>query len=95
MRILTSEGDRLLEIDPRVDKATSTCDPCITIANVQIEGPKTEIQLSKDPETAGLLIEVGLPELTSLKILIEKEDVKKLKALMNKEAIAFMVKAFM
>ena len=95
MRILTAENDTLLDIDLRIEKATSMCDPCIKIGNIQIEGPKTKLTCLKDKETSGLIFEVSLPDLTTLKILVEKEDVRKMRGLMNKEAISFMIKAFM
>ena len=49
----------------------------------------------KDEATDGLRLKLELPGITEAAIVIEKNDVKKLKSLMNKDAIKFMVKALM
>ncbi|MGN0038886.1 MAG: hypothetical protein ACI36Y_07135 [Coriobacteriales bacterium] len=95
MKILTSDGREMASIDLRVDKGAGTCDPAIRSCGMLVEGPKCEISLTRDPASGGLLLNLGLPELMGGSILLEKDDVRQVKSLMNKDAVKFMIQAFM
>ena len=52
-------------------------------------------RIQKDEGGDGLVLSLALPDLMTLGIVIEKDDVKQLKGLMNKDAVTFMIKALM
>lgn len=96
MKILIGEGrDELVSIDMAVEPDGRTCLPVIAGCGMLIEGPQTEVELVRTDDKNGLLMTMELPGITEAAILIEKEDIKKMKALMNKDAIKFMLSAFM
>lgn len=96
MKLLTANNEQLIDVDIQVDSKNGLCDPTMIVRDqIKVEGPQVQINLQKAPTGNGLLVQVGLPDLISFHIMIEKEDIKKLKGLMNKDALGFMVKALM
>ena len=94
MRFVTDQGETLAALSLSAE-STGECLPTTTMGPYQVEGPRMDLSIQKDEEGDGLLVKVSLPDLIEMGIVIEKEDVKQLKGLMNKDAIGFMVKAFM
>lgn len=95
MKLLINDSQELATIDFDVDAATGACSPTINSIGYRIEGPTVKAAFVKDEETDGLRLRLELPDIAEAAIVVEKDDVKKLKTLMNKEAIKFMVKALM
>ena len=95
MKLLLNGDQELATIDLAVDSVTGMCNPKIESLGYRIEGPVSKVVLVKDDETGGLRLRMELPGITEAAIVIEKDDVKKMKALMNKDAIKFVVKALM
>ena len=95
MKVFVNGDQELATIDLSVDAATGMCNPKIDALGYRIEGPAAKAALVKDEATDGLRCVLELPGITQAAIVIEKDDVKKLKSLMNKDAIKFMVKALM
>lgn len=95
MKVLFNGNQELATIDFDVDAETGMCNPKIDTLGYHIEGPKGIAALVKDEETDGLRLKLVMPDVAEAAIVIEKEDVKRLKRLMNKEAIKFMVKALL
>ena len=95
MKVLFNGTQELATIDLDVDAATGMCNPKIDALGYHIEGPKGIAALVEDDQTGGLRLKLEMPDVAEAALVIEKEDVKKLKGLMNKDAIKFMVKALM
>lgn len=95
MKLLVNGNQELALVDLDVDGSTGMCTPEVDAIGYHVEGPATRAVLAKDDETDGLRLNLELPGITEMAIVIGREDVKKLKALMNKDAIKFMVKALM
>lgn len=95
MKLLLNGNQELAAIDLAIDASTGMCNPIIEGLGYRIEGPLSKAALVKDEATDGLRLKLELPGITEAAIVIEKNDVKKLKSLMNKDAIKFMVKALM
>lgn len=95
MKLLLNGNQELATIDMAIDPDTGMCNPRIEGLGYRIEGPQSRAAVVKDEETGGLRLRLELPGITEAAIVIEKDDVKKMKALMNKDAIKFMVKALM
>ena len=95
MKLLLNGNQEIASLDFDIDQSSGTMTPRIDALGYRIEGPVSKAELVADPDTGGLLLRLALPDITEASILIEKEDVKKLKGLMNKDAIKFMIKAFM
>ena len=95
MKLLLNGNQELATIDFDIDQATGICNPKIDAIGYHIEGPAAKAELVKDDENDGLRLRMDLPDIAEAALVIEKADVKKLKTLMNKDAIKFMVKALM
>lgn len=95
MKLLLNGDQEVMNMDFDIDTNQGTLNPKIDAFGYHIEGPVSAAELATDPETGGLLLKLALPDITEVSILIGKNDVKKLKGLMNKDAIKFMIKAFM
>lgn len=95
MKLLLNGNQELATIDLAVDASTGMCNPKIEGLGYRVEGPAAKAALVKDDETGGLRLKLELPGITEAAVVIEKDDVKKMKSLMNKDAIKFMVKALM
>lgn len=95
MKLLINGDQELALIDLDIDGSTGTCTPKVDAIGYHIEGPMAKAALAKDEETDGLRLSLELPGVTEMAIVIGREDVKKLKTLMNKNAIKFMIKALM
>ena len=95
MRFVTDQGETLATFSLSTEGEAEGCLPISNIGPYQVEGPSMDLSIQKDPQDDGLLINLSLPDLITLGIVIEKEDVKQLKGLMNKDAVSFMIKAFM
>lgn len=89
-------GDQELAlVDLDVDGPTGICTPKVDAIGYHVEGPVVKAAFVKDDENDGLRLNLELPDITEMAVVIERDDVKKLKTLMNKDAIKFMVKALM
>lgn len=95
MKLFVNGDQELATIDLSIDAATGMCNPRVDALGYRIEGPDAKAALVKDEATGGLRCKLELPGITQAAIVVEKDDVKKLKALMNKDAIKFLVKALM
>lgn len=95
MKLILNEDQVLADIDLEVDSATGTCTPKLESLGYRISGPETKMALVKDDSTDGLRLTLELPGITQAALVVEKSDIKKMKGLMNKDAIKFMVKALM
>lgn len=95
MKFIVNGEQEAASIDLQIDPGTGMCRPMIDTLGYRISGPNVKIALVKDDSTDGLRLALELPDITNAAILVEKADVKKLKGLMNKDAIKFMVKALM
>ncbi len=95
MKLLLNGDQELATIDLDVDSSSGVCLPKIDGLGYHVEGPAMEMSLVKDEETDGLRLNMALPGITAAALVIETEDVKKLKGLMNKDAMKFMIKALM
>lgn len=93
MKLLLNGDQELANLDLDVDTATDVCNPRVEALGYRIEGPATKAALVKDEATDGLRLALELPGVAEVALVIEKTDVKKLKGLMNKDAIKFLVKA--
>ena len=95
MKLLINGDQELASFDLDIDPASGMCNPKIDALGYHVEGPAAKAELVKDEATGGLRCKLELPGITQAAIVVEKDDVKKLKALMNKDAIKFMIKALM
>lgn len=95
MKLYVNGEQQLADIDLKVDSATGLCCPAVDALGYRVSGPEVKMALLKDENVDGLRLVLELPGITEAAVLIEKDDVKKLKELMNKDAIKFMVKALM
>ena len=95
MKVLLNGDQELAAIDFDIDKDTGMCNPKVDALGYHVEGPAGKAALVKDENGDGLRCMLELPGVTQAALVIEKSDVKKLKSLMNKDAIKFMVKALM
>ena len=95
MKLLLNGNQELMNLDLDIDSATGMCNPIINTLGYRIEGPAGKAALSKDGATGGLRLSLDLPDVMQAAIVIEEADVKKMKSLMNKDAIKFMIKALM
>ena len=95
MKLLVNGDQELAAIDFDIDGGTGMCNPKVDALGYHVEGPAAKAALVKDEGGDGLRCTLELPGITQAAIVIEKGDVKKLKSLMNKDAIKFMVKALM
>lgn len=99
VKVLTQDSKELMSLslvvegDREADGGT-LCQPTTTLGGYRIQGPDVGISISKDANGNGLVVSTRLPELIGMDILIEQDDIKALKSLMNKDAMGFMVKAF-
>ena len=93
MKLLLNGNQELVTVDLAIDASTGMCNPTIEGLGYRIEGPLSKAVLIKDEESDGLRLKLELPGVTEAAIVIGKDDVKRLKSLMNKDAIKFMVKA--
>lgn len=94
MKLLLNGTAELANLDFDINKETGLCNPKIDALGYHIEGPAGKALLSSgDGESLNLALE--LPDVCEITLAITKDDVKKLKGLMNKDAIKFMVKALM
>lgn len=94
MRLLLNESQELAKLDFNID-SSGMLNPVIEGLGYRVTGPLSHAELVTDPASGGLLFKLSLPDITDASILIEKEDIKKLKGLMNKDAVKFMLKALM
>lgn len=95
MKLILNGNQELANIDLHVDAETGTCKAIVDTLGYRIGGPSMTMAFTKDDMTDGLRLTLDLPGITEAAMLIEKSDVKKVKELMNKDAIKFMVKALM
>ena len=95
VKLFVNGNQELATLEFDVDGDTGACSPRIDALGYRIEGPRAIAALAKDPDSDGLRMTLELPGITQAALVIEKADVKKLKSLMNKDAIKFMVKALM
>ena len=95
MKLIINGDQDVADIDLQIDPSTGMCRPAVDAFGYRVSGPSVKMTLVKDDSTDGLRLALELPGITDAAILIEKADVKKLKGLMNKDAIKFMVKALM
>lgn len=99
VKVLTQDLKELMSLDLAVEGSRTAdggaiCQPTTTVGRYRIQGPDMGISISKAPDGYGLLVSSQLPGLVGMDILIEQDDIKALKSLMNKDAMGFMVKAF-
>ena len=95
MKLLLGEGQELASLDFDLDASSGAMTPRIDALGYRIEGPQCRAALVKDDAVDGLRLNLELPGMMEGALVIEKADVKKLKGLMNKDALKFMVKALM
>ena len=95
MRLVTDQGDTLASFSLGPEGDAGTCVPVTTVGAYRVEGPTMSARIQKDEGGDGLVLSLALPDLMTLGIVIEKDDVKQLKSLMNKDAVTFMIKALM
>ncbi len=95
MKLLLNGDQELANIDFDIDRDTGMCMPKIDAIGYHVEGPEVNAALVRDEATDGLRLRLELPGVAEAALIIEKDDVKKLKGLMNKDAVKFMVKALM
>jgi hypothetical protein len=93
MKILTSTSEELIDIDMQISGKDKTCKPVLSISNYVIDGPVVQISMQRDQRADGLLINVELPDVIGMRLLIDLNDIKQLKTLINKDVIKFMIKA--
>lgn len=99
VKVLTQDSKELMSLSLAIDgdlqkDSGSVCRPTTTLGGYRIEGPDVGVSISKAADGNGLLVSSQIPEFVGLNILIEQDDIKTLKSLMNKDAMGFMVKAF-
>ncbi len=95
MKVLLNQTQELASLDIVIDEASGLCAPRIDALGYRIEGPGGKATFETDEATGGLRLKLALPDIMDIALVIEKDDVKKLKGLMNKDAIKFMVKSLM
>ena len=95
MRFTTDQGETLATFALNPTDNSGTCRPVATAGDYRVEGPTVNASIQKDEGGEGLVISLALPDLLTFGLVIEKDDVKQLKGLMNKDAVTFMIKAFM
>ena len=95
MRLVTDQGDVLATFALNPLDASGACRPVTVVGDYQVEGPTVDARIQKGDDGEGLVVSLGIPDLITLGIVIEKDDVKQLKGLMNKDAVTFMIKALM
>ncbi len=95
MKLLVNKDQELATVDLDVDAEAGICKPIIEGLGYRVTGPEVGMAVAKDSDSDGLKLTLDLPGVTEAAIVIDKDDVKKLKAFMNKDAIKFMVKALM
>lgn len=95
MKLIVNGNQELANVDLQIDADSKICSPTVDALGYRVSGPEMKAALVKDDATDGLKLMLELPGITDAAILVEKSDVKKLKGLMNKDAIKFMIKALM
>ena len=95
MKLLVNGNQEIASLDISVDSASGLCKPAAFACGYRVEGPEAKMAFVSDKETGGLRLDMELPGVIGAALLVEKEDVKKLKGLMNKDAIKFVIKSFM
>lgn len=95
MKLLLNGDQELANIDLQVDPDTNICKPVVEGLGYRISGPSAVMSLTKADDMDGLRLNLELPGVTAAAVILEKSDVKKMKGIMNKDAIKFMVKALM
>lgn len=90
MLLLSKESEQLASVTLSGGKG-EPMSARVQVGEAVISSPDLDVSIGK--AEGGLEVRVRVPGAVNFKVLLEKEDVKALKGLMNKEALGFFMKA--
>lgn len=90
MQLLSKDNEPLATVTLTGDKG-QPLQAQMQVGDTVITSPGIDVSIGKAQD--GLEASMRIPGLVNFKIMLEKDDVKALKGLMNKDALGFLMKA--
>lgn len=90
MLLLSKEDEKLAAITLSGGKEQPFC-ATVQLGQTTLNSPDVDLSIVKGD--GGLEARIRVPGVANFKVLLQKEDVKALKGLMNKDALGFFMKA--
>ena len=92
MKLLSTENEELAIISLQGNKNESSLGAEVNIGEMTF---KTNTEISMERTKEGLIAHIRVPGIVKFSLLVEQQDIKALKGLMNKDVLGFAVKSLM